>query len=161
MIEAKVRQATTTFALIEDLTHLEDLCVNGKPILTVKGGSAQELVARVFKEFSVKLDKAGKPFQLSSEHRGIMHTSPYNQSEKITGVRMAEYLTDFFQFVELVHSAPPQTFDSPPLRGGNFQYLKLLTDLPPHVSALLAQGRFLDSEMLAPFKDRWVDWSIL
>jgi hypothetical protein len=150
MAEATVRNATTTFRIIEgaQLQNLDDLMVNGKPILIVKGGSSQKLVAKVFKEYSKRRDKAGKPFKLSRALRSIMHTDPYRHCVKVTGTQMEDYLDSFFQYVELVHSAPPQGFGAAPLTGGNQQYLRLLDKLPAHVNALLGQGRFVEPEML-------------
>jgi hypothetical protein len=150
MPEAIVRTATTTFSLIEgdQLQNLEDLTVNGKPILPVKGWSSQKLVARVFKECSNRLDKAGKPFKLSRSRKSITHTDPYGHSVKVTGPQMEEYLDSFFQYVEVVHSTPPQSPNSLKLTGGNQQYLRLLDKLPAFVNALLAQGRFVQPEML-------------
>lgn len=150
MSEAIVRSASSTFQLIEgaQLQNLDDLTVNGKPILIVKGGSSQKLVAKVFREYSKQRDKAGKPFKLSRALRSIMHTDPYRHCVKITGSQMEEYLNTFFQYAELIHSTPPQTFNAAPVTGGNQQYLRLLDKLPAHVNALLAQGRFVQPEML-------------
>jgi len=67
---------------------------------------------------------------------------------------MEEYLDSFFQYVEVVHSAPPRTFNSPKITGGNQFYLRLLDKLPVFVNALLAQGRFVQSEMLTM---EWID----
>jgi hypothetical protein len=150
MPEAIVRTATTTFSSIEgeQLENLDDLTVNGKPILPVKSWSSQKLVARVFKEYSNRLDKAGKPFKLSRALRSLMHTDPYGHSVRINGPQMEEYLDSFVQYVEVVHSAPPQSPHSGKLTGGNQQYLRLLDKLPAFVNALLAQGRFVQPEML-------------
>jgi len=156
MAEALVRQATTTFALIEgpQLENLDDMTVHGKPILQVRGGSSQKMVARVYKEFSNQVDKAGRPFRLSSKLRSIIDTDPYGHPRKICGPLMEEYLDSFFQYVEVVHSAPPRTFNSPKITGGNQFYLRLLDKLPVFVNALLAQGRFVQSEMLTM---EWID----
>jgi hypothetical protein len=150
MSEAIVRSATSSFQLIEgsQLQNLDDLTVNGKPILIVKGGSSQKLVAKVFREYSKQRDKAGKPFKLSRALRSIMHTDPYRHCVKISGPQMEEYLDSFFVYAELVHSTPPQSFNAAPVTGGSQQYLRLLDKLPAHVNALLAQGRFVQPEML-------------
>jgi hypothetical protein len=150
MPEAIVRNATTTFHLIEgsQLDDLDNLTVNQKPILIVRGGSSQLLVGRVFREFSHRLDKAGQPFRLSRKLKSIVHTDPYGHPVKVSGPQMEEYLDSFFQYVELVHTAPPRTIGSPPITGGNQKYLRLLEKLPQFVGALLAQGRFLQPEML-------------
>jgi hypothetical protein len=94
MPEATVRNATTTFSLIEgdQLQNLDDLTVNNKPILVVRGDSSQKLVATVFKEYSNRVDKAGKAFKLSRSLRSIMHTDPYGHCVKITGPQMEKYL---------------------------------------------------------------------
>jgi hypothetical protein len=150
MSEAVVRNATTTIHLVEgpQLDDLDNLTVNGKPILVATGGSSQTLVGRVFREFSHRLDKAGQPFRLSRKLKSIVHTDPFGHSVKITGPQMEEYLDSFFQYVELVHSAPPRTLGSPPINGGNQKHLRLLEKLPPFVVALLGQGRFVQPEML-------------
>jgi hypothetical protein len=150
MPEATVRHATTTFQLIDasQLENLDDLTVNNKPILIVKGGNSQRMVARIFKEYSNRLDKAGKPFRLSRALKSIVHHDPFGHTVKITAPAMEEYLDSFFQYAELVHSAPPRTLRDPAMPGGNQQYLRLLDKLPAHVNALLAQGRFVQPEML-------------
>jgi hypothetical protein len=147
MIEATVRNATSTFSIIEgaQLQHIDELTVNHKPLLIVKGGSSQTLVAKVFKEYSRRRDKAGNPFRLSRSLRSIMHTDPYGHPEKLSGPLMEQYLDEFFQYAELVHSTPP---NAAPVTGGNQKYLRLLDRLPAHVNALLAQGRFVQPEML-------------
>ena len=52
MQEAIVRTATTTLSLIEgeQVNQPDDLTVNGKPILIVKGGNTQHLVNTIYKE---------------------------------------------------------------------------------------------------------------
>lgn len=155
MHEAIVRTATTTLSLIEgqQVHQADDIAINGKPLLIVKGGQSQKLVERVFTEFSKRLDRAGKPFTLSRKLRCICHTDPYGLPVRIPGHQLeAFYLDEWFQYCELVHSAPPQASNSPPLMAGNQQYLKLLDKLPQFVNALISQSRFVTIDLVKLFE---------
>jgi hypothetical protein len=154
MSEAVIRQATTTFHLIEgeQVKRAEELTIDGKPVLIVKGGNTQQLVNKIWTEFSKKMDRAGKPFTLSRRLRGIMHTDPYGLAMRIPAPQLEAYLSEWFSFVELVHSAPPRTVNSPILSGADNQYLRLLDSPPSFTVALISQSRFATNELLALFQ---------
>jgi hypothetical protein len=154
MSEANVRVATTTLSIIEgpQVALADELTVNSKKLLIVKGGNSQQLVARVLTEFSKRLDRAGKPFTMSMKWRGLCHTDPYNIPVRISGPQLDEYyLSIWYQYCELVHSAPPQTATSR-TSGPNPQYLKLLDKIPAHTLALLSQSRFVTRELIDMFQ---------
>ena len=150
---AVIRQATTTFRLVEgeQVKRVDELTIDGKPILIVKGGNTQHLVNRIWTEFSKRTDRAGKPFTLSRKLRGLMHTDPYGLPVRIPASAVEAYLSEFFSFVELVHSAPPQTINSPVVTG-NQQYLRLLDKPPSFTVALISQSRFVTPELLELFQ---------
>jgi hypothetical protein len=154
MPEAIVRNATTTFHLIEgdQVKQADTLTIGNRKLLTVKGGRSEELVKRVFTEFSNKLDRSGKPFSMSMSQRGICHHDPYGLVVRISSYDLEHlYLNEWFCYCELVHSAPPQTFNSPPSIGGQQQHLRMLDKLPPFVTALICQSRFITRELIDLF----------
>ena len=152
---ANIRQATTTFSLIADpeqVRNADNLTTeDGRKLLTVKGGTSQRLIGRVLTEFSQRLDRAGNKFQMSRKWRGLSMTDPYGTPCRVSGPDLEFFLTEWFLFVELVHSAPPRTPTSPPLVGGQQQYLKVLDRLPPFVTALVNQSRFVTQELVSMF----------
>jgi hypothetical protein len=153
---ANIRQATTTFAIIEDpeqVRNADDLTTkDGRKLLTVKGGNTQRLVTRILTEFSQRPDRAGKKFQMSRRWRGLSHTDPYGAPSRVTGPDLEFFLTEWFLFMELVHNAPPRTPTSPPLVGGQQEYLKVLEKLPPFVTALVNQSRFVNDSLVSMFE---------
>ena len=69
MSEAVVRTATTTLSIIEgeeQLKQVDDLTIETKKLLIVKGGNTQKLVNRIFTEFSNRVDRAGNKFKLAA-----------------------------------------------------------------------------------------------
>jgi hypothetical protein len=152
MLEAVIRRATTTFHLIEgeQVKQADELTIDGKAVLIVKGGNTQQLVNRIWMEFSRRKDRAGKPFTLSRKLRGLMHTDPYGLPVRIPAPAMEAYLSEWFSFVELVHSAPPQTVNSPVQ--SNDQYLRLVDAPPSFTVALISQSRFVTKELLDLFQ---------
>jgi hypothetical protein len=103
-------------------------------------------------EFSVRKDRAGNRFKMSRKWRGLSMTDPYGAPTRVTGPDLEFFLREWFLFVELVHSAPPQTFNSPPLVGGQQQYLRVLDKLPAFVTALVNQSRFVTQELVSMFE---------
>jgi hypothetical protein len=157
MTLASIRHATTTVALIEgdQVKQADDLITeDGRKLLIVKGGNSQKLVERVLKEFSTRLDRSGHPFTMSRSLRGLCHRDLYNVSVRISATQLEEfYLNEWYVYCELVHSAPPQSFNSPPLiNSGQQQYLRILDKLPSYTAALLNQSRFLSSELVNLFE---------
>lgn len=153
---AVVRNATTTVAIIEgdQVKQADDLILeDGRKILIVKGGNSQKLVARVLQEFSQHVDRAGKPFTMSRSERGICHTDPYGLPVRISGKDLEEYyLNKWFCYVELVHSVPARSGNSPVLTGPNYQYLLILDKLPAFTVGLLSQSRFVTRELVSLFE---------
>jgi hypothetical protein len=156
MTLAKIRNATTTVAIIEDpeqIRNADSLTVeDGRKLLLVKGGQSQRLINRILTEFSVRKDRAGNRFKMSRKWRGLSMTDPYGAPTRVTGPDLEFFLREWFLFVELVHSAPPQTFNSPPLVGGQQQYLRVLDKLPAFVTALVNQSRFVTQELVSMFE---------
>jgi hypothetical protein len=154
MPEATVRHATTTVHLIEgeEVKQADALTIGTRKLLTVKGGNTQALVTRTLTEFSQRRDRAGNKFQMSRKWRGLAQTDPYGAPARVTGPELEAFLSEWFVFVELVHSAPPQAFNSPPLVGGQHQYLRILDRLPPCVTALVAQSRFVNQDLVSMFE---------
>jgi hypothetical protein len=153
---ANIRHATTTVAIIEgdQVQQADDLTTEDhKKILIVKGGNTQKLVTRILEEFSTRLDRAGNKFRISRTWRGLAQTDPYGAPSRISGPEMEAFLTEWFCFVELIHSAPPQSFNSPPLRNsGQQQHLRILDKLPAFVTALIAQSRFVNQDLVSMFE---------
>jgi hypothetical protein len=153
---ANIRHATTTIAIIADpeqVRNADDLTVeDGRQLLTVKGGNTQHMIDRVLTEFSQRPDRAGNKFCMSRSWRGLAMTDPYGAPAKVTGPDLEFFLSKWFVFVELVHSAPPRTPASPPLVGGQQQYLKVLDKLPPFVTALVNQSRFVNQDLVSLFE---------
>jgi hypothetical protein len=155
MSEAVVRHATTTVHIIEgdQVKEADTLTIGNRKLLTVKGGNSQKLVDAIFKEFSCRKDRAGKKFKISRSWRGLSQTDPYGAPSRISGPEMETFLSEWFCFCELVHSAPPRSFNSPPLtNSGQQQYLKILDRLPPFVIALVAQSRFVTNQLVSLFE---------
>jgi hypothetical protein len=155
---ANIRHATTTFSIVEHPDQVKDAdnltTEDGRKLLIVKGGNSAKLVKRVLKEASVRLDRSGHPFTMSRSLRGLCHRDPYNVSVRISATQLEEYyLNEWFCYVELVHSAPPRSFNSPPLlNAGQQQYLRILDKLPSYTAALLSQSRFLTLELVNLFE---------
>jgi hypothetical protein len=152
-----IRHATTTVAIVEgdQVNQADELTTeDGRKLLTIKGGNSQLLINRIMKEFSQRLDRAGNKFQISRKFRGLSMTDPYGAPTRVTGPDLEFFLTQWFLFVELIHSAPPQSFNSPPLNSGQQQYLKVLDKhkLPAFVTALVAQSRFVNQELVSLFE---------
>jgi hypothetical protein len=152
---ANIRHATTTVAIIEgdQVKQADELTTeDNKKLVIVKGGHTQKLVNRILEEFSTRLDRAGNKFRMSRQWRGLAQTDPYGAPARISGPEMEAFLSEWFCFVELVHSAPPQSFTSLPLRNsGQQQYLRILDKLPPFVTALIAQSRFVNQDLVSMF----------
>jgi hypothetical protein len=154
MPEAKIRYATTTFHIIEgeQVKEADTLTIESKKILIVKGGNSQHLVTRILTEFSQRLDRAGKPFTMSRKWRGLAQTDPYGAPSRISGPELETFLSEWFVFCELVHSAPPQAFNSAPLLSGEQKYLKILDKLPSFTAALVSQSRFVTQDLVSMFQ---------
>jgi hypothetical protein len=156
MTLAKIRQATTTVHIIEDPEQVRNadslVTEDGRKLLIVKGGQTQLMINRILTEFSQRLDRAGNKFCMSRSWRGLSMTDPYGAPFRVSGPDLEFFLTKWFLFVELVHSAPPQTYNSPPLVGGQQQYLKVLPRLPAFVTALVNQSRFTNSDLVNLFQ---------
>jgi hypothetical protein len=156
MPEANVRNATTTIHIIEgeQVKEADTLTIGNRKLLIVKGGNSQLLVARVLREFSTRPDRSGHPFTMSRSLRGLCHRDPYNVSVRISATQLEEYyLNEWYVYCELVHSAPPQSCNSPPLKNsGQQQYLKILDKLPSFTAALVAQSRFVNQDLANLFQ---------
>lgn len=153
-MDAVVRTATTTLSIIEgeeQLKQVDDLTVGTKKLLIVKGGNTQKLVNRIFTEFSVRSDRAGKKFQISQGWRSLAHTDPYGAPSRLSGPDLEAYLSEWFVFCEEVHSPAPRTASSPPYRP-NESYLKILDRLPPYVIATISQSRFLTNQLVSLYE---------
>jgi hypothetical protein len=151
---AIVRHATTTLSIIsgEQAKRADDLILeDGRKILIVKGGNTQKLVNRIFTEFSTRLDKAHKKFQISRRWRGLSHTDPYGAPSRLSGPDLEGYLSEWFCFCEEVHSPAPRTGKSEPYQP-NESYFKLLDRLPPFVIALISQSRFLTNQLVSLYE---------
>jgi hypothetical protein len=154
MPEAQIRYATTTFHIIEgeQVKEADSLTIDNKKILIVKGGNSQHLVTRILTEFSQRLDRAGKPFAMSRKWGGLSQTDPYGAPSRITGPELENFLSEWCVFCDLVHSAPPQAFNSALLLSGQQQYLKILDKLPPFTAALISQSRFVNQDLVSMFE---------
>jgi hypothetical protein len=144
------------FALIESeqVKRADDLIMeDGRKLLILRGGNSQLLTNRILTEFSQRLDRAGNKFRISRAWRGLSQTDPYGAPSRISGPEMEAFLSEWFCFVELVQSAPPQSLNSPPLKNsGQQQYLKILDRLPPFVIALISQSRFVTNQLVSLFE---------
>jgi hypothetical protein len=153
---ANIRHATTTFSIIEgpQVEQINDLTTeDGRKFLVVKGGNSQKLVETVLKEMSTRLDRSGHPFTISRSKRGACHRDPYGLQVRIPAPQLEEfYLNEWFCYLEIVHSAPPQSFNSPPLQSGEQKYFRVLDKLPSFTAALLNQSRFLSQELVNLFE---------
>jgi hypothetical protein len=125
-----------------DAAIRHELYHNQKPVLIYKGRPAVEAVRRIYKEFSVRTDLTNRPFQLSHRERGIMMTDQWGTVSKVSPRDFRRFLSSWFSLAELT------TYDNKPA-------LVLAEGLPLMMVPTFFQGRFADSEMLAPFS--WVD----
>lgn len=147
-MEAEILTVASHLNLIKAPEQIEagkrgDLYLNKKPVLIIKGASAADAVRRIYLEFSRRNDLTGQPFRLSHKERSIMHRDQWSQDSKVGAQDLRRYIEHFFTLAELT------THNNQPV-------LVVLKELPVMMVQTFRQGRFVDSSMLAEFKE-WID----
>jgi hypothetical protein len=108
-----------------------ELSVKGKPVLIVKNGNTETVIAQIYMRFAKEVDTEGKPFEFSRKFRGLTDTDPiWKSRKKVSGSEFEAYILSWFQPVEKI-STP------------NGEALVLLSKLPIYFTALIQQGRYM------------------
>jgi hypothetical protein len=146
-MQADIQVRSSHLHLITDTEQIQaainqELFADQKKVLIIKGRPAIDAVAAIYKEFSVRRDLAGSPFRLSHKERGIMATDQWGEVSKVNIRDFKRFIQSWFSLAELT------SYDGKPA-------LVLIKELPTMMVPTYAQGRFVSSEMLAPFS--WID----
>jgi hypothetical protein len=108
-----------------------ELTVKGKPVLIVKNGNTDSVVAQIYMRFANTVDTEGKPFEFSRKFRGLTDTDPiWKSRKKVSGSEFEAYILGWFQPVEKISTPDGEA-------------LVLLSKLPIYFTALIQQGRFV------------------
>jgi hypothetical protein len=87
---------------------------------------------QIYNLLSSEPDDAGKPFRLSRQRRGLVHTDViWNSPAKVTGADLERYLSRYFIPVQLVESA------------ANGRALILMDKIPMLFIGTIMQPRFI------------------
>jgi hypothetical protein len=146
-MEASTRTVASHLVLIQGEEEIaaaknNDLYIENKPALIIRGIPAQETIQAVYALFAIKKDLTGASFRLSHKERGIMHRDQWNDYSKLGSRDFAKYLEHWCVLVDLT------TYDNKPA-------LVIVKPLPSMLVQLFHQPRYITAEMLAPFT--WVD----
>jgi hypothetical protein len=143
-MEANTRVVASHLTLIQDPEEIEaakndQLYLDSKKVLIIKGIPAAQAVATIYKEFSVRKDPTGNPFRLSHAAKGIMHRDQWGEDNKVGIQDFKRYIEHWFTLTELT------TYDNKPA-------LVVVKSLPIMMVPTYCQGRFVSPEMLSPFE---------
>jgi hypothetical protein len=142
-MEAEVLVRASHLHIITSAEQIEaairhELYHNQKEVLIYKGRPAVEAVRAIFRAFSVKKDLTNHPFQLSRRERGIFARDAWGEVSKLSPRDFCRFVSSWFSLADLT------TFENRPA-------LVLAKELPIMMVPTFFQGRFCDSDMLAPF----------
>lgn len=146
-MEASTRTVASHLILIQGEEEIaaaknNDLYIENKPTLIIRGIPAQETIRAVYDLFATRKDITGSPFRLSHREKGIMARDQWRDYSKITSREFAKYLEHWCVLVDLT------TYDNKPA-------LLVVKSLPPMLTQLFHQPRYLLPSMLEPFT--WLD----
>ena len=114
-----------------ELAKVEDLFVNDKRVLIVRGNDTSQTVGQIFREFANRKDSTGHRFQFSRKPRGITEIDPvWTKPVRVTPPRMENYIKEWFTLAELVSTTALG------------EILVLTNKIPPHAIPLWVQSRY-------------------
>jgi hypothetical protein len=119
-----------------------DLYIDKKPALIIRGIPAQDTIRAVYALFATRKDINGDVFKLSHQEKGIMLRDQWRDYTKITSRDFAKYLEHWCVLLDL------SSYNNQPA-------LVVVKSLPPMLTQLFHQPRYILPEMLEPFT--WVD----
>jgi hypothetical protein len=119
-----------------------ELYIEDKPTLIIRGIPTQETIRAVYALFASRKDLTGSPFRLSHREKGICAVNQWREYSKVTSRDFAKYLEHWTVLVDLT------THDGKPA-------LVVVNSLPPMLTQLFHQPRYLTDEMLLAFE--WLD----
>jgi hypothetical protein len=146
-MQAHTRKVASHLILVTDPDEIQaakdnNLYIENKPALIIRGIPAQDTIRAVYALFATKLDLTGSPFRLSHQEKGIMAKDQWNEYSKVTSRMFSQYLEHWCTLVDLT------TYQNKPA-------LVVVNKLSSMLVQLFHQSRFLTVEMLEPFT--WVD----
>jgi hypothetical protein len=124
-MQANTRKVASHLILIEGEEEIQaakdnNLYIDKKPGLIVRGIPAQETIKNVYRHFASRTDMTGSPFKLSHREKGICAVNQWREYSKLTSKEFAR-----------------------------------LNHLPPMLTQLFHQPRYITADMLAAFE--WID----
>ena len=119
-----------------------DLYIEKRPTLIIRGIPTQDTIREVYNLFATKKDINGDVFKLSHREKGIMLRDSWKEYNKITSKEFAKYLEHWTVLLDLT------SYNSKPA-------LAVVNSLPPMLTQLFHQPRYILPSMLEPFE--WVD----
>jgi hypothetical protein len=119
-----------------------DLYIEDKPVLIIRGIPAQDTIRAVYALFATRKDMTGRGFRLSHREKGIMHTNQWTEYSKLGSREFARYLEHWAILMDLT------TYKGKPA-------LVVVPTLHPMLTQLFHQPRYITAEMLAGFS--WID----
>jgi hypothetical protein len=119
-----------------------DLYIENKPTLIIRGIPAGETIKAVYALFATRKDLTGSPFRLSHREKGICAVNQWREYSKLTSKEFARYLEHWTVLLDL------STYDNKPA-------LIVVPSLPPMLIQLFHQPRYLTETMLSKFQ--WLD----
>jgi hypothetical protein len=139
--------AASHLTLITDQAEIEaaknnDLYIDGKIALIVRGIPTQDTIRSIYTLFSTRHDMTGSPFRLSHKEKGIVHKDQWSEYSKLDARSYARYLEHFAVLMELIE-----------YRGK--PALVVVPKLHPMLTQLFHQPRYLEESMLSAFQ--WID----
>jgi hypothetical protein len=146
-MQANTRKVASHLTLIEGEAEIQaaksnDLYIDNKQTLIIRGIPAGDTIRAVYGLFATKTDMTGSPFRLSHSAKGICAVNQWKEYSKLTSKDFARYLEHWCVLLDL------SSYNGKPA-------LIVVPSLPPMLTQLFHQPRYLTEEMLSAFQ--WID----
>jgi hypothetical protein len=119
-----------------------DLYIEGKPTLIIRGIPAGDTIRAVYALFATRKDLTNSPFRLSHREKGICAVNQWREYSKLTSKEFARYLEHWCVLLDL------STYNGKPA-------LVVVPSLTPMLTQLFHQPRYITADMLSAFE--WID----
>ena len=146
-MQANTRKVASHLTIITDAGEIaaaknNDLYIDNRPALIIRGIPAGDTIRAVYALFASRTDMTGSPFRLSHREKGICAVNQWKEYSKLTSKEFARYLGHWTVLLDLT------SYDGKPA-------LVVVNSLPPMLTQLFHQPRYLTETMLSAFQ--WID----
>jgi hypothetical protein len=146
-MQANIRKVASHLTLIENEEEIQaaknnDLYIENRPALIIRGIPAADTIRAVYAHFASRKDLTGSPFRLSHREKGIFAVNQWKEYSKLTSKEFVKYLEHWCVLVDL------NSYNGKPA-------LIVVSSLPPMLTQLFHQPRYLTETMLSAFQ--WLD----